>query len=71
MKGPWLFAAACTAVGVGFPVLVWWYSPPSDARKVVAICRDGSRTIQRADGSHYARVGFDRVDVPNPETVCK
>jgi hypothetical protein len=48
------------------------YTPANQrAVAVVAICRDGSRIYQHADGSHYIRVDFHRIPVPNPETVCR
>ena len=70
--GPLLFMAAMVGAGM---ILMWPLTAPPPATDtsiaIIAICRDGTPIYRRPDGSHYARKGFDRYDVPNPETVCR
>lgn len=68
---PLLFPTVLVALVALTFALVWWLPVSPQAVSIIAICRDGTPIYRRPDGSHYARKGFDRYDVPNPETVCR
>ena len=74
LKG-WIIPLLMVVVfGMSMTAILWWPTPTvTNVTDVVlvAVCRDGTRILRREDGTHYARFGLNRIDVPNPETVCK
>ena len=70
LKGWTTALLAVAAFGGSIFALIWATAPSPDQRivAVVAICRDGSRIYQRANGNHYSG---DGIAVPHPETACK
>jgi len=65
---------SAVVLGISLWVILSWPTPTvTNVTDVVliAVCRDGTRILRREDGTHYARIGLNRIDVPNPETVCK